>query len=771
MTAAAAEKFIPPRLKLRNLGKNRLAAEVRASGKAGLECPAELRFDLKKMFGLSSPPDLNSLQIIRYDVKTGGAVPYKKYQGGLSPFDLPFRVDFDGLDPRSFNGMLNICGGGLTGKFVWRHTQAASGPSYYVISFDTLKKGRENLPPPRGVIGDGDIMFSKDAPLHEMLHVSPLAMDWGGKKCGGHLLIGTLPGYLLDYEISGADFSEFNGPKFLEADGKPVFEGWGATLRPALWRPGKTKAPGLLVGAERGRVIYYKNNGSPGKPVFARAGELMDIHGNPVTTPAEPCPELPVFKSDYSPCPEPADWTGKGQPDLLLGGYVTGMIFRYKNLGVNRDGSPRLEFAGPLTADGKIIDVGWAAAPCAGDFRGTGRLDLVCGCMAVTPNGGIITDAPALRYFKNTGAKDSPEFTEIPFPLEGGDWDGLTGLAVPKAFQNGGKTDLIAGVSSHPDKKAVVILRSIGKKGAPLFRKEKILRGKWEPCHSRCYISPLSSGGKTFVLPAGDCASGIAMSRMDLSKNPPVFSGEKMLRKKSGAVIRHKSRTGDDFVSGVMIDLAKRGRHDLLLGDSEGQVWLYENAGTAAAPVFKPGRKLLLKDGSPLMAGRSGAKNSLERHVGSRAVPGAGDFRGRGVNDLVTGDSDGRVTYFENLGGGVFSKGRVIFQGEGRVFPHVTDWDGDGFPDIALGCAANPRELRILLNKKTGKTPAFEERVFKLPVNIYYPAPFCLDWDDDGETDICVASSYGVLYFFDRCFLERGYAKARTVSLRLKKEC
>ena len=43
------------------------------------------------------------------------------------------------------------------------------------------------------------------------------------------------------------------------------------------------------------------------------------------------------------------------------------------------------------------------------------------------------------------------------------------------------------------------------------------------------------------------------------------------------------------------------------------------------------------------------------------------------------------------------------------------------------------------------------------------PRPIAIDWDRDGDTDIVWASSYSLLHFASRDFIEHGYVEAKLV--------
>lgn len=180
--------------------------------------------------------------------------------------------------------------------------------------------------------------------------------------------------------------------------------GWGAALCTADWdSDGITD---LLCGAERNCLLFFRNEGTNREPRLVNKG-FVRADGKPLALPVEPVPKSPpgVYLLDYYPVPEPVDWNGDGRIDLLAGGFITGRVYFYENLGKSPDSIPRLAFRGPLEADGKPLNVGdWAAAPTAADFDNDGDLDLICGNMPLTAGGGDSADPDTfLRYYVNVG--------------------------------------------------------------------------------------------------------------------------------------------------------------------------------------------------------------------------------------------------------------------------------------------------------------------------------------------------------------------------------
>jgi hypothetical protein len=59
--------------------------------------------------------------------------------------------------------------------------------------------------------------------------------------------------------------------------------------------------------------------------------------------------------------------------------------------------------------------------------------------------------------------------------------------------------------------------------------------------------------------------------------------------------------------------------------------------------------------------------------------------------------------------------------------------------------------------------PKFDVAPVKNMPWIPLPRPMAIDWDRDGDTDLMIASSYALLHFASRNFIDNGYAHATIV--------
>lgn len=91
------------------------------------------------------------------------------------------------------------------------------------------------------------------------------------------------------------------------------------------------------------------------------------------------------------------DWDSDGDIDLVAGN-IDGAVHLLLNEGTRA--APRFNRSTPLSADGRTIEVaGHKAGPCAADWDGDGRFDLVVGS-----EGGEVV------WFRNTGTPQVPRF-------------------------------------------------------------------------------------------------------------------------------------------------------------------------------------------------------------------------------------------------------------------------------------------------------------------------------------------------------------------------
>ena len=159
------------------------------------------------------------------------------------------------------------------------------------------------------------------------------------------------------------------------------------------------------------------------------------------------------------------------------------------------------------------------------------------------------------------------------------------------------------------------------------------------------------------------------------------------------------------------------------------------------------------------------------------------DWNGDGKKDLVAGDMNGAIWFFENegsrteprLGAGVKLKakgkdivgGRQVYEmidGVYRVTDtitgnpaqaqkyakiHVADWNEDGLDDILVGYT-KPR-IVIMLNKGTRTAPEFDDAIVVEPETGTFPrrpSPYLVDWGGDGKKDLLLGSADGKVHIF-----------------------
>ena len=135
----------------------------------------------------------------------------------------------------------------------------------------------------------------------------------------------------------------------------------------------------------------------------------------------------------------------------------------------------------------------------------------------------------------------------------------------------------------------------------------------------------------------------------------------------------------------IVDDWNDDGKKDLLVGNFDGNILIFLNAGTDSAPVFITSFNLQV--------------GGMDFDIGTRAAPRVFDWDGDGLKDLLVGELEGYVYLLKNTGTNeapLFNDFEKILlksneplryiPGEGpRSRPYITDWDNDGNNDILVG--------------------------------------------------------------------------------------
>lgn len=219
----------------------------------------------------------------------------------------------------------------------------------------------------------------------------------------------------------------------------------------------------------------------------------------------------------------------------------------------------------------------------------------------------------------------------------------------------------------------------------------------------------------------------------------------------------------------VLVDWDDDGLLDLIVGDMIGLYDWFPNRGTANQPLLSSPSRLQV-DGEPLFGPW-------------RVQPGAADFTGDGLPEIITMDLDldlviygragqddltaltsGKKLRFED-GATIKTHGLYTPQGgdgRGRTKIHVLDWDHDGKLDLLLGVGPQYgsafRESCVLLCLNLGSN---RQPIYKRPTVLLFDAdgeplkfwrhaahPTAVDWDGDGNWEILVGADQGFVWYF-----------------------
>ena len=194
-------------------------------------------------------------------------------------------------------------------------------------------------------------------------------------------------------------------------------------------------------------------------------------------------------------------------------------------------------------------------------------------------------------------------------------------------------------------------------------------------------------------------------------------------------------------------DIDGDGDQDLVVGEDQGALFYYENTGTASAPTY---------------TARTGTANPFNGiNVMIHSAPTFADIDGDGDPDLVVGEEDGVLNYYENTGtastptytarAGTANPFNGIDVGL-RSAPTFADIDGDGDQDLVVGEFIGT--LRYYENTGTASDPVYTERSgtanpFNGIIVNLTSAPTFADIDGDGDPDLVFGEDNGTLNYYE----------------------
>ena len=540
--------------------------------------------------------------------------------------------------------------------------------------------------------------------------------------------------------------AQFAGVSFVE--GKP------RVLTPAMEFPDF-----LTSGLDVGKKLPLPANVHPNK-VRGNFWRYVDFDGDGKTDIVVGVDDWTEYGWDNAYTPE-GKWTA---------GPLRGFVYLLRNTGTN-DAPIYAKPEKLMAGDRPVETFGWPS-PCFADFRGTGKLDLICGEFR-----------DGFTYFENIGTRTAPKYApgrvlkKSDGTLLTMDLEMITPVALD--WNEDGHVDLIVGDEDG----RVAFIENTGKisaDGTPQFLPPHYFQQEADDVKCGALATPVGvdwDGDGAMDILSGNSAGYIVFFK-NLSApgvEKPKWAAPKYLEA-DGKVIRFmagangsiqgpaESKWGYTTLS--VADWDGDGLPDLIVNSIFGKVVWFKNIGTRTEPK--------LAAAQPIEVEWDGAQPSLAwgwmRPEGKalltqwRTTPFAVDWNRDGLCDLVMLDHEGYLAFFERAkrdGKLVLlppkrvlcdergeplrlSKGSAGKSGRRKIC--ITDWDGDGKFDILLN-SSSANFLRQV-DARDGKWFFKDEGpLVKQNIEGHDVSPTVVDFNGDGIPDFLGGAEDGRFYY------------------------
>ncbi len=570
----------------------------------------------------------------------------------------------------------------------------------------------------------------------------PLPMDYNGDG-------------LMDLVVVCTD-KPYNGTWFFENSGEIDPQTKLAVFKPAVWIGKSAPSVGIsyvtgqpivtaTASVKRGETYDFRGNVFPdfrrtqfGKPqrlavperIFTEPGnirqnqwQLVDFDGDgvlDVSLGIDFWGDFGALNGGEAAFNAQGEWTR---------GKLRGYVHLLRNTGTNEKPS----YAAPvrLQAGGKDVDPYGMPSPMWGDFRGTGKLDLICGEFR-----------DGFTFYENTGTRTKPVYAPGRTLTSAGlrvhmDLCMITPTAVD--FNGDGKLDIVCGDEDG----RVAFLENTGAviDGMPQFLPPRYFRQFAQDVKFGALCTPYAfdwDGDGLEDLIVGNSAGYVAFIK-NLGGSPvrwaaPVYlsAGGQLIREQAGpnGSIQGPAEAKWGYSILSVADWDGDGLPDIMTNGIWGKVVWYRNVGSRTQPRLAAGQPVEL-------ALPPGAKNrgpawnwwqpkGAELVSQWRTTPQMSDWNGDGLMDLVMSDAEGYLALYERRRG---ADGKLELLPPQRVF-----WSEGASAFNSNGQPQNKESGLLRLN--AGTFGSGGRRTFCI-----------VDWDRDGKPDLLLNSTPNVNFF------------------------